>query len=256
VQIVALSGWPIVGGAGAEQRALLRKALERGADVVGGCPHLDPGGTRPATEVLLEIAAEHGRAVDLHTDETLEDVDGLADLADLVIKTGFPHPVTASHCVSLGMKPPEQQREIAAAVAEAGIIVVALPATNLLLQARGVTQAMPRGITAVGALREAGAVVAGGADNMQDPFNPLGRGDPFDTAGLMVMVAHLSPTEAWRSVTDDARRALGCPPTAVAAGEPADLLAVRAANVREAIAFSPQDRVVIRRGEVVERLAR
>ena len=52
---------------------------------------------------------------------------------------------------------------------------------------------MPRGLTAVRALREAGVVVAAGADNLQDPFNPLGRACPFETAGLMVWTAHLSP---------------------------------------------------------------
>ena len=254
VQIVSLCGWPTAGAAGAEQRALLVEALAMGADVVGGCPHLDPGGTRPATEVLLAIAAEHELPVDLHTDETLdEDVDGLSELAELVVATGFPHPVTASHCVSLGMKSPSRQREVAEAVAAAGIVVVALPGTNLILQGRGQDQATPRGITAVGALRAAGAVVAGGADNLQDPFNPLGRGDPFDTAALMMIGAHLSAPDAWTSVTDGARRALGQAPTSVAAGQPADLLAAPAANVREAIAFAPHDRIVIRRGVILER---
>ncbi|CAN5679280.1 amidohydrolase family protein [soil metagenome] len=254
VQIVALCGWPTAGPPGTEQRALLIDALAMGADVVGGCPHLDPGGTRPATEVLLQIAADHGLPVDLHTDETLqEDVDGLAELAELVMTTGFPHPVTASHCVSLGVKSPARQREVAEAVAAAGIAVVALPGTNLILQGRGHLQAMPRGVTAVDALRAAGVVVAGGADNLQDPFNPLGRGDPFDTAALMMMAVHLRPADAWASVTDDSRRALGWSPTSVAVGQPADLLAVPAVNVREAIAFAPHDRIVIRRGEVVER---
>ena len=58
-------------------------------------------GRRPRS--CLEIAADHGVGVDLHTDETLDPaVDGLADLAALVTVTGFDHPVTASHCVSLG----------------------------------------------------------------------------------------------------------------------------------------------------------
>ena len=73
------------------------------------------------------------------------------------------------------MQPPERQRAIAEAVAAAGIAVVALPATNLFLQGRDHQQAMPRGLTAVRALLEAGVVVAAGADNLQDPFNPLGR---------------------------------------------------------------------------------
>ena len=46
---------------------------------------------------------------------------------------------------------------------------------------------MPRGLTAVRALLDAGVVVAAGADNLQDPFNPLGRACPFETAALMVL---------------------------------------------------------------------
>ena len=155
-----------------------------GADLVGGCPHLEADGRRDAAEVLLDVAADHEVGVDLHTDETLDPtVDGLAELAELVVKTGFPFPVTASHCVSLGMQPLDRQREIAEAVAAAGIAVVALPATNLYLQGRDHQQAMPRGLTAVKALRAAGVVVAAGADNLQDPFNPMGRACPFETAG-------------------------------------------------------------------------
>jgi cytosine deaminase len=249
VEVVALAGWPVSGTGGSEQRALLREAMARGADVVGGCPHLEDGEIRPATITLLEIAAELGTAIDLHTDETLDPAaDGLADLADLVRKTGFEHPVTASHCVSLGMRTAEQQRKVAHAVAAAGVSVVALPATNLYLQGRDHQQAMPRGLTAVRALREAGVVVAAGGDNLQDPFNPVGRGDPFETAGLMILTAHLSPAEAWATVTTEAALSVGREPAGMKAGAPADLLAVRAGSLREAVANAPVDRMVWRRG--------
>ena len=185
VQVVALCGWPIAGAGSEDQRALLVDALAAGADLVGGAPHFDTGGSRAATETLLQIAADHGVGVDLHTDETLElEFDGLSELAELVTRSGFEHPVTASHCVSLGMRPPDRQREVAELVAAAGISVVALPATNLYLQGRQHQEAMPRGVTAVHALRAAGAVVAAGGDNLQDPFNPVGRGCPFETAAL------------------------------------------------------------------------
>jgi cytosine deaminase len=255
VEIVALSGWPVVGAEGADQRTLTREAMARGADVVGGCPHLEDstaGAVRAATETLLELAAGFGVPVDLHTDETLDPtVDGLADLAEIVTATGFDQPVTASHCVSLGMRTTDRQREVAAAVAEAGISVVALPATNLYLQGREQQQAMPRGLTAVKALRRAGVVVAAGGDNLQDPFNPVGRADPFETAGLMVLTAHLSAAEAWATVTDEARRAVGRTPAAVAPDAPADLFAVRAGTLREAIATAPGDRKVWRRGALL-----
>lgn len=252
IQIVALADSPVAGPGGAAVRVLVNDAIGAGADLVGGCPHLEPGGSAIATEVLLAIAAEHGVGVDLHTDETLDvGADGLGELALMVRSTGFPHPVTASHCVSLGVRPEADQRRIAAAVAEAGIAVIALPATNLYLQGRNHQQAMPRGVTAVRALREAGVTVAAGADNVQDPFYPFGRGCPFETAALMTLTTHLLPGDAWACVTDDAATATGASPQQVAVGQPADLIAVRARSLREAIAVGPEDRIVWRAGRRV-----
>jgi cytosine/creatinine deaminase len=248
LEIVAMCGWPVAGPAGEPQRRLLRDALAAGADLVGGCPHLDIA-IRPATETYLAIAAEHGVGVDLHTDETLEaDVDGLSELAAAVTASGFPHHVTASHCVSLGVKPVARQRAIAEAVAAAGISVVALPSTNLYLQGRDQQSAMPRGLTAVRALQAGGVVVAAGADNLQDPFNPVGRADPFETAALMVLTTHLQPEDAWRCVTSDAARATGRAPASIAPGQPADLIAVPASSLREAMATGAPVRRVWRRG--------
>ena len=173
----------------------------------------------PPPTIFLQIAADHAAGVDLHTDETLDpSFDGLSDLAAVVTATGFAGPVTASHCVSLGMQPPERQQAVAEAVAAAGIAVIALPATNLFLQGREHQHGMPRGLTAVRALLAAGVVVAAGADNVQDPFNPLGRACPFETAALMVWTTHLSPADAWSSVTDRAALAVGRTPATIAAG--------------------------------------
>ena len=255
VEIVALCGWPVVGPAGADHRALLREALAAGADLVGGCPHLeaayvDGGDTLRPTEFFLQTATDHGVGVDLHTDETLDpDIRGLAELARLVAD-GFEHQVTASHCVSLGMQPAAEQRATSEAVAAAGVGIVTLPHTNLFLQGRGHVP-MPRGLTAVAALRAAGADVAAGADNLQDPFNPVGRACPFETAGLMIMAAHLLPGDAWASVSSVAGTVTGFGSRSIAVGESADLVAVRAATLREAIAFGPHDRKVWRRGALI-----
>jgi cytosine deaminase len=250
VEIVALCESPVTGVAGADRRALLGDALELGADLVGGCPHLEPAGTTPATECLLGIAADHGVGVDLHTDETLDPtVLGILDLI-AAVDAGFPHRVTASHCVSLGMLPEADQRRIAAEIARTGIGVVTNPQTSLYLHARSAPTAPPRGLTSVGVLRQAGVAVAAGQDNLQDPFNPLGRGDPFEIAGLLVLAAHLDVDDAYRSVSTDARTVLGREPVRIAAGSPADLLAVRAATLREAISMAPSadgDRIVLRR---------
>jgi cytosine deaminase len=253
LQLVALIGLPLTGAEGADNRSMLRAAMESGADVVGGCPHLDPD---PAAcqELCLSLAAELERPIDLHTDETLDSaVLYLPRFADLVVKTGFRHGATASHCVSLGVQSPQVAAEVARAVAAAGIVVVCPPQTNLYLQARLYPSAPPRGLTALRALLAAGATVAGGGDNVQDPFNSVGSGDPLDTASLLVMAGHLSPEEAYAAVSSGARAAMGLPSVQLEPGFPAELLAVRASSLREAVAVASHERVVIHDGSVVSR---
>jgi cytosine deaminase len=250
IQIVALVSPPISGPDGGPNRHALDAAMVAGADLVGGVPHLEPD-PRAAMAHVLEVAAATGRDVDLHMDETLDpEVLHLAELATMV--AGFEHRVTASHCCSLGMQPAGVQAEVSAAVAAAGIAVVALPQTNLFLQARGWTTAPPRGLTALRPLLEAGVTVAAGADNLQDPFNLVGRADPLETAALLVMTAHLSPAESFHAVSAAGRATLGLPAVTVAPGSPAELMAVpRAATVREAMATAADRRFVIHRGQVV-----
>jgi len=149
------------------------------------------------------------------------------------------------------MQTPEVQAEVAREVAAAGISVFPLPQTNLFLQGRDHPTATPRGLTAIRALRDAGVLVAAGADNVQDPFNPVGRSDPLETAALMVMAGHQLPDDAYRMVSNDVREGIGMPRLSVEAGSPADLLVIDAASPREAIAAAPMSRRVYRRGVLV-----
>ena len=256
LQLVALVGVPLTGPEGAGNRRALAAALAAGADLVGGAPALDP---RPAeyVNVCLDAAAEAGLPVDLHIDETLDpEARAIIDLARGVLDRGFPHGVTASHCVSLGMMPETDQREIAALVAEAGVGVVTLPQTNLFLQSRGRRTAPPRGLTALAALAEAGVRVAGGGDNLQDPFNLMGRGDPFETASLLVTAGHLPPGDALRRVSESARDVMGLAAAGARPGAIADFVAVAAGSVRQAIAAAPGTRLTFKAGRLVARTRR
>lgn len=244
IQIVGLTGRPSGGSSGADNRAILRDAIAMGLDVVGGCPHLDEDPVA-CTNDLLAVAGEAGLPIDLHTDETLDPSHlELELLAKAVLSTGFESGATASHCVSLSMQTEAVQKRVAATVAEAGVNVVALPQTNLFLQARGMKTAPPRGLTATAALDEAGANVCAGADNLQDPFCTVGRADALETAALMVMAGHDTPQLAYERVSSMARKAIGMPANG-------DVLAIRASTVREAVASASSDRIVIRNGVVV-----
>lgn len=161
--------------------------------------------------------------------------------------------VTASHCVSLGVQEPTVQAEVAEEVAAAGVSIVTLPQTNLYLQARGITSSAPRGLTAIRPLLDAGVNVAGGADNLQDPFITVGRADPLETAALLVMAGHLTPEDAYAAVSSSARQALGLLPVALTPGSPAELLAVASRSVRVAVADAPPDRMVFAKGRLIAR---
>ncbi|MEU1272638.1 amidohydrolase family protein [Streptomyces sp. NPDC005799] len=232
---------------------LLHEALDLGADLLGDCPHLsaDPAASLSRT---LRIAAEHHVGVDLHADETLDaDAGDLRLLARSVRERGLAAGVTASHCVSLGMVEPDEAMRTAKEVAAAGIGVVALPLTNLYLQGRGHPSGTPRGLTAVRALLDAGVQVAAGGDNVRDPFNPVGRADPLETASLLVTAGHLTPDEALHAVTAGARAVLGLPAAGPYEGAVADLLAVRADSVSEILGASCPDRLVFAGGRLVSR---
>ena len=253
IQLVALMHSPITGVDGAGNRSMLAQALALGVDLVGGCPHLDPN-PPGAVRVLFAAAAEAGVDIDLHTDETLEPTAmSLLDMAREVQRTGFSHRVAASHCVSLSVQSVARQREIAREVAAANIAVIPQPQTNLYLQGRAHPSSMPRGLAPISLLRDHGVVVAAGGDNVQDPFNPVGRSDPLETAALLVMAAHQIPAAAYDMVANNARRVLGLAPIGFTVGDPADFLAIEATSVRQAIANSAHCRQVFRRGRLVAR---
>ncbi len=251
IEFVALTNSPVVGADGAANRKSLRAALEAGVDLVGGCPHLEADGPG-SIDVALDAAADAGVPVDLHVDETLDtSVFTLRDLARRVVDRGFEAQVAASHCVSLGMQSPDTQAAVAAEVAAAGISIVPLPQTNLFLQGRQHAAGAPRGLTAVHPLRAAGVTVAAGGDNVQDPFNLVGRSDPLETAALMVMVGHVLPDDAYEMVSNDVRRVMGLAPVRFDVGDPADFMAIDAPSIRAAIADAPADRMTFRAGRLV-----
>lgn len=252
IQVAMLLEWPVTGTAGKERQALARDAISVGVDVIGGCPHLDPD-PRSAVEYLLSLAIDAQLPLDLHADENMRsDSSDLEHLADVVIRDGVSHQMNASHCVSLSTRSENDIDRIAAKVATAGITVTALPQTNLFLQERGVSTNPARAITPIHRLQQAGVVVAAGADNLQDPFNLVGRGDPLEIASLLMISAHSTADQAIQMVSSNSHKAVHGVTSSMAVGEPADFTAIPATNLRESIAMGPPDRIVVYGGVVID----
>jgi cytosine/creatinine deaminase len=234
--------------------ALVDEAVARGVDVIGGCPHLAPDPHREVTR-MLDLAARTGLPVDLHADEQTDlPADGPLDIEDMarqVLDRDLAGRVTASHCVRLGSLPPDRLAPVLDLVARAGLGIVTLPITNLYLQGWGATHLVPRGLTAVRRILDAGIPLAAGADNLRDPFNPAGRADPFETTSLLMTAGHLRPDEALHAVTGGAREVLGLPPAGTAPGDAADLLLVPDGDLGDVLAGAEEARVVLHGGRVV-----
>jgi cytosine deaminase len=252
IQVAMLLEWPITGLPGKERQALARDAISAGVDVVGGCPHLDPD-PRGAVEFLLKLAIDSGLPLDLHADENMRpDSSDLEHLADIVLLDNISHQMNASHCVALSTRTDTDIDRIAAKVSSAKITVTALPQTNLFLQERGVSTRPARAITPIQKLQQAGVVVAAGADNLQDPFNLVGRGDPLEIASLLMISAHTTDVKALQMISTDSQQAVHGVRSEVSVGDPANFVAIPATNLRESIAMGPPDRIVVYGGVVID----
>lgn len=251
VEIVALLHSPLAGHDGVDNRRSLDAAIEFGVDLIGGCPHLEPN-SEAMIDHVLRSAESAGLGVDLHVDEGLDpNMLTIETLCRSILDSGFPSPVTASHCVSLTMQTLDKQKQLAGLIASSGVRIVALPQTNLFLQGRDHPQAMPRGIAPLRVLADHGVDIAAGGDNVQDPFNPMGRHDPLETASLLVIAAHMDPLDAFDAVsTQPVPRSASFRGLI---GQPADFVAVPAHNVRASLALGPAARTTIRRGRVIAR---
>jgi cytosine/creatinine deaminase len=248
LQFVSLTPLDLFDDADAAGR--IAAAVARAGGVLGAFVYRNAG-LPDKLQRLLELAARHRLAVDLHVDEGLDvEASGLRTVAALAIARGHPGRITCSHCCSLSVQPDADALQTLALCAEAGIGLVALPTTNLYLQGGWDRTPVPRGITR---LREAAAhgirpVIA--TDNVADGFYPYGSYDLLETFGLGVQLAHLAPATDWLDAVTvspatamalawDGRIRVGCP---------ADLVLLAARNEHELLTPAGRARTVYRDG--------
>ncbi|MCF2531846.1 amidohydrolase family protein [Yinghuangia soli] len=229
-------------------------AFSAGAGLLGGRPHsaADP---RAETRRLLRLADRAEVDLDLHLDDQPDSrVLAVADLARLLRASGFGRQVTASHCAGLGVLRPPALAKVVEAIAASRMAVIALPAAP---RTENGTRAVPPcgGPGPLHALLEAGVPLGAGGDHLRDALHPMGRADALEAASLLVTTGQLTVEQAYAAVGADARRIMGLPKAGPEPGAVADLLAVRASSLAEAVMAPPADRIVFRRGRVVSRTA-
>ncbi|KAI9327314.1 cytosine deaminase protein [Zopfochytrium polystomum] len=172
---------------------LLDEALrEGGADLVGGCPYTDPDPARHVAQIF-DLAQRHNVDVDFHIDFDLD--PSHTDLPAVLRETrarGYAGRVAVGHATNLSAMPPSRVDAVARDLADAGVALIVLPATDLFLTARDRDHLVPRGVAPAHRLAAAGVVVAAATNNVLNPFTPFGDASLLRVANLFANVAQLA----------------------------------------------------------------
>jgi cytosine/creatinine deaminase len=236
--------------------AQLEEALKLGVDVVGGIPHFERTMADGAASVklLCELAARHGKPVDMHCDESDDPLSRHVEtLAFETQRLGLQGRVTGSHLTSMHSMDNYYVSKLLPLMAEARLHVVANPLINITLQGRHDTYPKRRGMTRVPELMAAGVNVAFGHDCVMDPWYSLGSGDMLEVAHMGLHVAQMTGQAGMRqcfdAVTVNPARVLGLEGYGVAAGCKADFVLLQARDPVEAIRLRATRLAVYRGGK-------
>ena len=236
--------------------ANVRRALELGVDVGGGIPHFERTMAEGAQSVriLCEIAAEAGKRVDMHCDESDDPHSRHVEtLAFETQRLGLQGRVTGSHLTSMHSMDNYYVSKLIPLLAEAQLGVVANPLINITLQGRHDGYPKRRGMTRVPELLAAGLTVAFGQDCVLDPWYGLGSGDMLEVAHMGLHVAQMTSQSAMRAcfeaVTTQPARLLGLEGYGLQPGCHADFVLLHARDPAEAIRLRAARLAVYRRGQ-------
>ena len=236
----------------------LKRALAMGVDVVGGIPHFERTSAHGALSVklLCELAAEQGKRVDMHCDESDDPHSRHVEtLAFETQRLGLQGRVTGSHLTSMHSMDNYYVSKLLPLMAEAQLQVVANPLINITLQGRHDSYPKRRGMTRVPELLAAGINVAFGHDCVMDPWYSLGSGDMLEVAHMGLHVAQMTSQAAMRqcfdAVTVNPARILGLQGYGLNAGCHADFVLLQARDPVEALRLRATRLKVFRRGELL-----
>jgi len=242
---------------------LMRRAVESGADVVGGMPFVEMIESDSDRHIAFAfaLARRFDRDVQMHIDES--DDPGARTLhayAVAAIKAGWHGRVTADHVTALAAYDDNYAARVMSLVARARMNVVVLPTK---LMRGGVRDKEPRrrGITRVKELLAAGVNVAYGQDVIQDGFLPVfGTGDPLQVGFLLAFAAQFSSRTSIETLYDmgtvNGARIMRRSDYGLEVGRRADLVVVDAPSVHEAYRTQPSRLAVVHDGRVVARNGR
>ena len=231
---------------------LLIEALKRGAPVLGAAPRYD---SDPAAQIerIFALAREFDVDLDLHLDvgdsAAEMHIHQVLALTERYQRGGR---VVAGHMAKLSLLPPSEAAAMARRLADAGIRVTVLPATDLYLMGRDQDHAVRRGVADANLLAANGVTCSLSSNNILNPATPFGDCSLIRMANLHANVLQVAAPEQMRELflmlTEHSARLLRLQDYGLAPGNPADLVVIDAATPERAVAEIRPPLAVWKRG--------
>jgi cytosine/creatinine deaminase len=232
---------------------LLVEGLKRGAKVVGGAPRYDTDGPRQI-ERVFQLAREFDVDIDMHLDVgNTPEAMHIHLVAELTEKYKRGGRVVVGHMAKLSLLPPGEVAMLARRLADVGIAVTVLPATDLFLMGRDQDHNVRRGVADANLLVEHGVNCSLSSNNILNPATPYGDCSLIRIANLYANVIQLDRPaqlrECFDMLTHRSARMLNLGDYGFAPGHPADVVVFNAESAEQAIAEISQPLAVFKRGK-------
>ncbi len=231
---------------------LLVEAMKRGARVIGAAPNYDPDKDGQIRRIFA-LAREYDADIDMHLDSG----NGPGDMdihlvCELTKQYGLGGRVAVGHGCKYSTLPPRDLRALASRIADAGVAVTVLPATDLYMMGRDQDHSVRRGVADANVLVENGVNCSISSNNILNPFTPLGDGNLIRMANLQANVCQIGEAarlrECFAMLTDRSARLMRLTDYGIATGNPADIVVFDADTPEQTIAEVRSPLAVFKRG--------
>jgi cytosine deaminase len=233
---------------------LLVQACDDGADLIGGCPYTDSD-PRGQIARIFELAKRYDLDIDFHLDFDLDPSwMHLDEVCRQTAKYGWGGRVAIGHVTKLSALDHAALEKIGVKLANAGVAVTVLPATDLFLMGRGAEHSVPRGVAPAHRLLAQGVTCSLATNNVLNPFTPFGDCSLLRMANLYANIAQLGRPEELRAcmemVTLMPAKLMNLGDFGIAVGNPADIVVLDCADRVSAVAELAQPLLAMKRGRM------
>lgn len=235
---------------------LVRKALEMGADVVGGIPHFEISYEHGVESLkqIVDLALEFDVMIDIHCDENDDPNSRFLEVLNaLVMEKNYGTKTTASHTTSFGAVEASYANKMMGLFKESKINFISCPTENAHLQGRGDVYPKRRGLTRVKELLENGNNVAFAQDSIADYWYPLGNGNMMNILDNGIHLAHYTHIDeinkALDLITANGAKVMNIEDYGIKAGNSANFIVLDAADAYEAVRERAEVLASVRNGD-------